>query len=454
VVGHVALKLLVYTELLGNAVRRANASKALAKQESADKARLSKTDNSIDKNNDDEGDIENELGVDAEEEAETERKIDEICEKEIIGSGLIGLFSPLLVRVVANEDKLFTSDILMQSATLALCKFMTISSSFCEKHLPLLFKCLENAETEDTILRTNIVVALGDLAFRFPNAVEPYTSKIYACLRNDSDIVKRNTLMVLTHLILNDMVKVKGQVCEIALCLEEDDQRIRDLARLLFFELSKRSNNPIYNLLPDIISRLSQKDIPKETFRKIMSLMLGLIKKDRQIETLVVKLIQRFPTCDSITQKADLAFCLANLPKLNEKCMKSLNDNFKLYKDALFDEDVFSSFASILTKAEKFTRIEMKDSLDEWRKKLESENKSGLENHRAGNKAKRAKIHAAKKAAKREIKKNKEKKIVEKGDIEKPRKGEIFGEFESDSTIEKENITPLSNKRHSKIVRA
>jgi hypothetical protein len=52
--------------------------------------------------------------------------------------------------------------------------------------------------------------------------------------------VRKNTLMVLTHLILNDMVKVKGQIGEIAVCLEDSDARIRDLTRMFFHELSKR----------------------------------------------------------------------------------------------------------------------------------------------------------------------------------------------------------------------
>ena len=48
--------------------------------------------------------------------------------------------------------------------------------------------------------------------------------------------VRHNTLTVLTHLVLNDMVKVRGQVSEMALCLEDADERIQDMARLFFGE--------------------------------------------------------------------------------------------------------------------------------------------------------------------------------------------------------------------------
>jgi condensin complex subunit 1 len=61
--------------------------------------------------------------------------------------------------------------------------------------------------------------------------------------------------MVLTHLILNDMIKVKGQVSEMALRLEDDDERVADLARLFFHELSHK-DNAVYNILPDVISNL------------------------------------------------------------------------------------------------------------------------------------------------------------------------------------------------------
>lgn len=56
--------------------------------------------------------------------------------------------------------------------------------------------------------------------------------------------------MVLTHLILNGMIKVKGQLGEMAKCLEDPEPRIADLAKLFFTELATKEN-AIYNNLPD-----------------------------------------------------------------------------------------------------------------------------------------------------------------------------------------------------------
>ena len=44
---------------------------------------------------------------------------------------------------------------------------------------------------------------------RFPNELDPHLDKLYALLKSDKNDVKKITLMVLTHLILNDMIKVR-----------------------------------------------------------------------------------------------------------------------------------------------------------------------------------------------------------------------------------------------------
>lgn len=102
----------------------------------------------------------------------------------------------------------------------------------------LLFKVM--AEAKDAGMRATISIALGDLAFRFPNVLEPWTAQLYGGLRDADPRVRKNTLMVLTHLVLNDMVKVKGQLSEIAVCLEDPDPRVKDLTKMFFTELSKR----------------------------------------------------------------------------------------------------------------------------------------------------------------------------------------------------------------------
>jgi condensin complex subunit 1 len=123
-----------------------------------------------------------------------------------------------------------------------------VSSSFCDQHHRLLFKIAETSR--DANIRSNIVIALGDVAVSFSTIIDENSNELYNGLRDEDLMVKKNTLMVLTHLILNGMVKVKGQLGEMAKCLEDPEQRIADLAKLFFTELSTK-DNAIYNNLPD-----------------------------------------------------------------------------------------------------------------------------------------------------------------------------------------------------------
>ena len=81
---------------------------------------------------------------------------------------------------------------------------------YSESNLKLLFTVVENAPSES--VRSNCTIALGDLAVRFPNLLEPWTEHMYARLRDPSVSVRKNAVLVLSHLILNDMMKVKGQL--------------------------------------------------------------------------------------------------------------------------------------------------------------------------------------------------------------------------------------------------
>ena len=53
--------------------------------------------------------------------------------------------------------------------------------------------------------------------------------------------------------------------------------------------------NTLYNVMPDIVSRLSDPEvgIAEENFRTIMKYIIGLIEKDKLLESLVEKLCHR-----------------------------------------------------------------------------------------------------------------------------------------------------------------
>jgi len=137
---------------------------------------------------------------------------------------------------------------LRAAAILSFSKFLCVSSSFCDQHHRLLFKILETSK--DANIRSNVVIALGDVAVSFSTIFDENSNELYKGLTDKDFVVKKNTLMVLTHLILNGMIKVKGQLGEMAKCVDDPEPRIADLAKLFFDELSTK-DNAIYNNLPD-----------------------------------------------------------------------------------------------------------------------------------------------------------------------------------------------------------
>ncbi|KAJ1812765.1 condensin complex non-SMC subunit Cnd1, partial [Coemansia sp. RSA 2675] len=299
--------------------------------------------------------------------------ISAIRERELLygTKSLLALFGPLLVHVCKNLGK-FNDRLLTVHATAALAKFMCISSTFCEENLPLLLLLLQRAKSP--VIRANISIALGDITVCFNNLIGENVQYLYGPLHDADTKVKKTTLMVLTHLILNGMVKVKGQLGEMAKCLEDKDARVADMARLFFSELSTK-DNAVYNNLPDIISSLSMGAgaVNEESFGRIMKFLFDFIKeKDRQTDNVVEKLCQRFRNTTDPRQCRDIAYCMALLPYKSERSLRRLLDGLPGYQDKLSEDAVYKYFVEIVSKArsQSAQKQDTKALVDEYETKL------------------------------------------------------------------------------------
>lgn len=256
VLGHSVARVAIHVEMLATKMKKLRANHQHRPRKAA-----AKPDDASNGAADDVTAMEDELGVAAEVEAEEDTYVNNIIQKEIACRNLLGVYSPLILRVLVGKVDEFTGDeLLIECAVVALSKFMAVSDEFCEKHLQLLFTILQESPLPS--VRGNLIIALGDLSFRFPNLIEPWTAHLYNRLRDVNLDVRKNTIVVLSHLILNDMIKVKAQISEIAISLVDENEAIRNMAKLFFNELSKKGNNPIYNMLPDAIGQLSVRYIP------------------------------------------------------------------------------------------------------------------------------------------------------------------------------------------------
>ncbi|KAH9513584.1 Condensin complex subunit 1 [Bulinus truncatus] len=299
-----------------------------------------------------------------------------LCELEILNEdNFLIKFCPLIHDVCSNSAR-FPDPDLQKEASLALARFMIINPKFCDSYLQLLFTLLEKSPSP--VIRSNLIIALGDLTFRFPNLIEPWTSHLYGRLRDSSSDVRKTTLQVLSHLILNDMVKVKGQISELAICIVDHDEKISGLAKLFFHELAKKSNS-MYNM-PDIISRLSDPDIGVEQshFQIIIKYIFSNIEKNKHSESLVEKLCHRFRGTRTDRQVQDLSFCLSHL-SYSEKALAKLMENFTCFADKLVDPVVYNHFVQIISKSKQFLRQESKSCFAELESKIEQAHTKGLE---------------------------------------------------------------------------
>jgi len=376
-----------------------------------------------------------------------------IQDDELLGATALGPFLPLLIAVVharlvgvapGTATGAHVSDPLLSSALLALVKCMAVSADVCEAHLPLVFTAYAGAR--DPALRSSLGTALGDLVYRFPNSVEPFTAHLYARLRDGDTGVRRNALLVVSHLLLSGMVKVKGNVGEIAVCMHDPDPAIAAHATVVsarppargcmmwcaplhppprlpvrnhnaqfFHELSKRSNNPIYNLLPDTLATLSRlvaaseeaaaggaaagewvRPFTRDAFRDVVKFLLGFIGKDKHSEGLADKLLHRFEASDDPTVWRDVAFCLTQLP-LNDKMVRKLAEGVRVYKRALADDDVWASVGALVAKSKRViaTKPEVKDVVAEWEVALGELRSAAVEDAATNNAARAASRKAA-----------------------------------------------------------
>ncbi|KAI8802939.1 armadillo-type protein [Cladochytrium replicatum] len=375
-------------------------------------------------------DLENVIGTAEDEFAEA---IAYVRERELLFSdkSILTIFGPLISWICANNMS-FGHPMLEIHAPLALAKLMCVSAEFCENNLQLLFTILSKADSP--IVRCNSIISLGDMTICFNALIDQNISYMYARLMDRNPRVRIMTLMVLTHLILNGMVKVKGQISEIAKCLEdpggagaaslfaikieEDDggnppikdrrdgtvkddedagagagaqldvedtgKRIRDLAKHFFSELALKDDTAIYNNLPDIISNLGhpQIGVKEEVFRNIIKFLFSFIKKDKQVENVVEKLCLRFKSAQTERQWRDIAYCLSLLSYTSEKSVKKVIEGLPHYKDKLGEKVVYKCFNDIAAKVDRLPakNAGLKQTILEFSENLERLHEECIEN--------------------------------------------------------------------------
>lgn len=77
------------------------------------------------------------------------------------------------------------------------------------KNCLLLMSC-DLQHTKYPAIRNNIIIIMSDLAVRYSAKVDPYIPSISVCLKDESLLVRKQTLTLLAHLLQEDYIKSKG----------------------------------------------------------------------------------------------------------------------------------------------------------------------------------------------------------------------------------------------------
>lgn len=287
--------------------------------------------------------------------------INNICENQLIGSadGLLNHFLPILIEILCHPGK-YPDPHVQCAAVLTLLRFMVVSGNVCHDQIAFLMNILK--ETKSASMKCNIIVGLADLTGRFANIIEPWIPDFYRALSEPDVTVRLATIKMLAYVILQAIVRVTGQISEIAICIVDENMEIQSAAKEFFRQLVNSKELEYYKTMPDIVSRLSPNDCPitEVKFRIIMKYLLDLIQKDRQVETLVEKLCGRFRNTNTERQWRDIAYCLSLLNH-TEKTMKKLLDHLPNYKDKVQYDEIYDLFKTIISHANKqITKPELK----------------------------------------------------------------------------------------------
>lgn len=326
IVGHIAIKQIVHLELLELDFKR-------RKQEQEKNRPVNASPEKTDAKDKPEKDELELIGGTSED--DFTEAMSHIRERELLfgPSSLLANFGPLVTEICSNNTA-YPDRNLQAAATLCLAKLMCVSGEYCEKNLPLLITILERSD--DPVVRSNAVIALGDMAVCFNHLIDENTDFLYRRLNDADGSVKRTCLMTLTFLILAGQVKVKGQLGEMAKCLEDEDRKIADLARMFFTELATK-DNAVYNHFVDMFSLLSSDErLEEEAMRRIVKFLCGFVEKDKHAKNLSEKLAARLNRCETERQWNDTAYALGLLQHknagVNEEVTKLLQGGFRVVK--------------------------------------------------------------------------------------------------------------------------
>lgn len=283
-----------------------------------------------------------------------------MMQENLVFEGILGKFTPIVLTLVGRLDEVKTQG-LKKAAVISLGKLMYVNQKICEQHLHLLLKIAQNNQCP--YLRTISIISLSDLVMRHPNLLEQHNPCFFSLLSDPCTEVRKKSLILISHLVLNDIIKIKGLMANILLC--SLDQNLKPLVIIFIQELNQKTTNGIYNMIPDSINNLLKMNLSHEDFKSIADIMFLYITKERLIENLTEKMSAKFKD----GKKEDclnIGYCLTKLA-LNEKALRKLLDGVLWWQNKVMDDNMLKGyFIEIVGKCRRNFKADWKVLIDEF----------------------------------------------------------------------------------------
>ena len=208
---------------------------------------------------------------------------------------LLTSFVPIISGDANGEDPSFAT-------LLCLAKFMLVSLPVAQVLMPLFEKALDRFLASDRfgISKNSLLVAMADLFIRFPTITGKITEVLFSCLHcnsgacGDNDMssssaeLRQTALIIVSYLAMNDMLRIRDHLADIAVVTLDPDPTIRSLSKELITEIATK-NNALYNAMVNVLSKLA---VPPsmggllhddKQFEEIITFLFKLVTKDKQV---------------------------------------------------------------------------------------------------------------------------------------------------------------------------
>jgi condensin complex subunit 1 len=185
-------------------------------------------------------------------------------------------------------------------------------------------------------------------------------NKFFEGLHSPHKEVVKYTLTVISHLALNDMLKLKGEVVDICMLLDHKDPSIRTHVQTFFNEINNKGNNVIYNIIPKALARLSNefKSLEYQKFKTIAQTLLKYVDKEKHIEGLMDKLFAKLRNTTDNLEWRNNTYVLSELNYNSEKLLTKFLQSYSEIRDKNDDlPEVKENLAKIFSKLERIQNL-------------------------------------------------------------------------------------------------